>query len=98
MRICNREGIFVTIAKKGNEEAGAVLLKLNRGQAGCEVFSQIRSVDGDPGWLRATGKDLVSEAEADSYIAQEMGFDPDLWVVEIEDQKGLYQMDGEILS
>ena len=98
MRICNRDGIFVTIVKKGNEEAGAVLLKLNRGQAGCEVFSQIRTADGTPAWLRATGEVPVPEPDADSYVAREMQFDPDIWVVEIEDQKGVYQMDGEILS
>lgn len=98
MRLCDIQGIPVTIVKKGNEEAGAVLLKLNRGASGCELYSQIRTAKGDPGWLKATGDSPVAESDVDSRIAQEMTFDPDLWVVEIEDHKGLYQMDGEVLS
>lgn len=95
---CDRLAIPMMVVKKGHEDAGTILLKLNRGSAGCEVFSQVRDLDGALAWFRATGPALVAEAEADQLIARETGFDPDVWVLEIEDPKGLYALDGPIVS
>lgn len=94
---CNRLAIPSTVVKKGHKEAGAILLKLNRGMAGCEVLSQVRDAAGDLAWFRSTGPDLVVEADADALIGRELSFDPDLWVIEIEDPKGLYELDGALI-
>ena len=39
----------------------------------------------------------MPEAEADAYIARQVTRDPDLWVLEIEDRKGTYKIDGKIV-
>ena len=39
----------------------------------------------------------VSEAEADAYIERQVKYDPDVWILEIEDRRGQYQMDGKIV-
>ena len=44
--------------------------------------------DGNRRWVRATGTDLVSDADAEAYVTRARGRDSDLWVVEIEDRKG----------
>lgn len=88
IRQCSVLAISATVAHKGDEDAGAVLIKLNRGAAGCEVFTQVRDGAGAAAWLRATGPDPVPEDKADSYIARQRAFDCDLWVVEVEDRDG----------
>jgi hypothetical protein len=43
------------------------------------------------------GAPPVAEAEADAYIARHVARDPDVWVLEIEDRKGQYQLDGKVV-
>lgn len=88
IRQCSVLGISATVARKGDEDAGAVLIKLNRGAAGCEVFTQVRDGAGQAAWLRATGSEPVEEAKADAYIARSREVDYDLWVLEVEDREG----------
>jgi len=38
-----------------------------------------------------------AEADADAYIARQVARDPDLWVLEIEDRKGAYELDGKVV-
>jgi GMP synthase (glutamine-hydrolysing) len=89
---------MATIARKGDADAGALFLKVNRFKAGCEVFSGVTAPDGSDAWLRATGATPVTEREADTYLARQAGYDPDLWVLEIEDPKAQFVPDGKILE
>ncbi|HKL44678.1 MAG TPA: DUF1491 family protein, partial [Roseovarius sp.] len=38
------------------------------------------------------------EAEVDAAITRQRGFDPDLWVVEVEDRAGRHLLDADGLS
>ena len=88
VRTALSQGLFAVVARRGDPDAGAVLVKLNRGPPGFTVLSQIRTGEGEAAWLRATGPDLVAEPIADAYIARQVAIDYDLWVIEIEDHSG----------
>ncbi len=91
------QGITVTVAHKGEPDSGALLLKLNQGPKGCTVLSQMRDLNGELVWMRATGAEPVPESECDAYIEKSLRRDPDLWVVEIEDREGRHLFDGRVL-
>jgi hypothetical protein len=97
VRLCDQAFIPVVVLHKGDPDAGAILLKLNRLAAGCEVLTQVRNLDGTPAWMRGTGEAPVKEEDADAYIVRQRGRDPDLWVLEIEDPDHRYEFDGEII-
>lgn len=85
------------VARRGDPDAGAVLVKLNLLEKGCLVLSQARTPEGELVWLRATGDGPVAEAEADAYIARQTKRDPDLWVIEIEDREGRLLLEGRVM-
>lgn len=98
IRLCDISSIAVTIPRKGDPDAGSIILKLDRLNGEIELYTQSRTRDGDPAWLRAGGTGPISEAEAGDYIRRQIDFDPDLWVVEIEDPDGRYALDGPVLD
>ena len=97
VRLCDRAFIPATVVRRGDPDAGTVLLKLNRFEAGVTVFTQASTLDGEPAWSRGTGPKPVTEPEADAYIARAVDRDPDVWVLEIEDRKGTYTLDGKVV-
>ncbi|MCU0815111.1 MAG: DUF1491 family protein [Cypionkella sp.] len=80
----------------GDDAAGAVLVKSATLDGQARLFQ--RSFDLSTGarvWVTlATG----AEAEVDAAIRRQRGFDPDLWVVEVEDRQGRTLLEEDGLS
>lgn len=91
-------GLMAVVARKGETESGAVILKINRHAAGCDVFTPVTSPSGEAAWMRAFAKGPAPEREADAYLQRQAKYDPDLWVVEIEDPKGLFELDEPVMK
>jgi hypothetical protein len=66
------------------------------GPEGLCVLSQIRGADGALAWLRATGPAPVDQAKADEYVARQLRFDPDMWVLEFESPDMLPPFEAKI--
>jgi hypothetical protein len=60
------------------------VLAVLHGRDGMTVLSQVRDAGGDVAWMRATGASPVDQETADAYIARQIKFDPDIWVLEFE--------------
>jgi hypothetical protein len=83
LRMGDRSGRPGVIVRKGDPDAGGILVVLH-GREGLAVLSQVRSGGDEVAWLRATGAAPVDQAAVDAYIARQVRFDPDIWVVEFE--------------
>ncbi len=97
IRRCDIAAIPVAVVKRGDGDAGAVLLKLNGGAVGCSVLAQARGPEGECLWMRATGPAAVPEPDADAYIERARRRDPDLWVVEIESAAATAFLDAPVV-
>ena len=97
LRVCDLANIPFVVRRKGDPDAGTVVLLIRRGPAGFVVLSQTRDELGRLAWMRALGADPVEEAKAEEFIARAIKRDPDVWVIEVEDYRGEYAPDAPIL-
>lgn len=97
LRMCDRATIPFVVVRRGDPDAGAILIKLDRGGGDFIVLARGYDKDGGRIWVRATGDAPVSEADADAYLERQTKFDPDIWILVIEDMAGHYQPDGQVI-
>ena len=90
------DGTFAVVRRRGAEEAGAIFIKIARLDGTCTVLNQTRDAQGQPAWARPLGE-TVDETKAGAYFERQIKFDPDLWIVEIEDREGRSFLDEPIL-
>ena len=84
------------ILQKGDATAGAVLVKLNTlDGAACCYHRSFDLASGERKWMVLTEG---PEPEVDASIARQKSFDPDLWIVEIEDRDGRHLLDDPGLN
>jgi hypothetical protein len=89
LRRCQTEG-----AQAGADEAGAIFIKVSRldgtaavfGPAPQTAFDEARP--SDRVFAPALKLQPVPEPDAEAYLAKQTKFDPDIWIVEVEDRDG----------
>ncbi|MDJ1017342.1 MAG: DUF1491 family protein [Paracoccaceae bacterium] len=88
---CRLADIPAFVVRRGDHTAGAVIVKLNTldGQARCYQRS-FDLMTGERKWVVLSEG---AEGEVDSSIGKQREFDPDLWVIEIEDRGGRHLLD-----
>jgi hypothetical protein len=89
-------GASAFVARKGAEEAGAVILTVSRLDGTCLLLNQARDGKGNLVWARALGG-WSDEARARVWLDKQIKFDPDLWILEIEDRQGRAFVDEPIV-
>ena len=84
------------VAARGDATAGAVIVKLATLDGRAQAYQ--RSFDlmtGERTWIvLAAG----AEPDVDAALARQRGFDPDLWVIEVEDRLGRHLLEEAGLS
>jgi len=87
IRRAEQGGAFAVVASKGDNRAGAVLVKaVNRRDGSARLFAEATRGDGERVWMQPAPD--REEDELDAYVERARRIDPDLWVIEIEDNEG----------
>lgn len=97
LRIADLQARPLVLRRRGDANAGVVLVVLNRLDGMAQVLSQTRDATGERAWFRATGPDWIDEAAAEAFIERQVRYDPDLWVLEYETPSGAAPFDEPIL-
>ena len=98
LRRLQGEGIFAAVRRRGAAEAGAVFVKLALLDGTATLFSpapQTSYDDAQPSdraFVASTAQP-VEEQAVETRLRREIDFDPDAWIVEIEDKAGRHFLD-----
>ena len=82
-------GAFGGVTRKGDTDAGAVLVKVATLDGRARLYAPARDGQGERIFLDLSSGTLGDvEANVDAYVRKRAETDPDVWVIEIEDRHG----------
>lgn len=103
LRRCNVEGVFAAVRRHGAEEAGAIFVKINRLDGTCALYGPApqsafdEAQPADRLFVVLVGRDRpAAEADIEVRLTKEIRFDPDLWIIEVEDRAGRNFLDNVV--
>jgi hypothetical protein len=100
LRRCAVEGASAVVVRHGDDDAGAIFIKVIRLDRTCVVFGPapagLEGAESDRRWVGHLSPHGVNEAEADAFLFREAEFDSDLWLVEVEDRNGRHFLDDQL--
>ena len=92
LRRCASEDAVAVLRRRGAAEAGAIFIKLDLLDGRARLYGPApQSALDDSGerrFERLHKSDDVTPLDAEARMAREISFDPDLWLIEVEDRAG----------
>jgi len=99
LRRCAVEGAYAVVRRRGAEEAGAIFVKIDRLDGTSDLFGpapQSEFEEAHPvarAFVACLKAQPAPDADVEAYLARQIRFDPDLWIVEVEDRAGRHFLD-----
>lgn len=92
LRRCNDAGLSAMLLQSGNEDAGAVFIKSNHLDGMANIYGAApggaHDENGERRWAQPLGAKPLPEKQVNAYLDRQRGYDPDCWVIGIEDRNG----------
>ena len=93
LRRCAVEGVVAVLRRRGAAEAGAIFVKVDRLDGTGTLYGAAPSADELPRgvdrlFARLHASEALPAADIEARLARQRGFDPDIWIVEVEDRDG----------
>ena len=104
VRRCHIEGGFAAVRRRGADEAGAVYIKISKldgtavlyGPAPQAVFDEVHP-SGRIFTIILGREAPASDADVEARLVREIRYDPDVWIVEVEDRAGRNFLDDAVV-
>lgn len=97
LRRCFAAGLTGVVARRGAPEAGAVFVRVTLpdglGRVLAPAAGPTYGEDGGRRWAEPLGGGPVPQGEIDRFLARQVAFDPDIWILDIDDPGGSALLD-----
>lgn len=84
IRRVQAESGFATVIKKGERDAGTILVVLGHNGTGYRLFERMPQLDGTRAWHCSSTQDTDNPSEFNDYVDRRGQQDPDVWIVELD--------------
>lgn len=101
LRRCSGEALAATLRRRGSPEAGAILIKLDCLDGTAALYgpapqAEVEDRDAARTFARMHKTDRIPTPDAETRLRREIDFDPDLWIIEVEDRHGRILIDEDV--
>jgi hypothetical protein len=97
LRRCRLEGADAVLVRRGDDDAGAIYIKVSRLDGTAMLFAPapagLDAAREDRLWQPSLKGEPSAEAEVDAFLERQIGFDSDIWIVAVEDRAGRHFLD-----
>ncbi|MDD3446978.1 MAG: DUF1491 family protein [Zavarzinia sp.] len=90
IRAAEVRGLVAMVLRKGDEDAGGLMLVVDRFAAGSRLYDRVRDGEGRLVWAPADGGTPLNPIELAEKLERATRRDPDLWLVTVEDSRGSF--------
>lgn len=98
LRACAVQGAHAVVVRHGDDDAGAIYIKIAALDGTARMFGPAPAgLDGaasERKWVALTRDAKTPERDVDQMLSREAEFDPDVWIIEVEDREGRSFLDG----
>ncbi len=88
IRLAQAAGGFAAVLRRGEREAGTILIVILENGANSKLYERMPQVDGSRKWHCAKRQDPDNPAEFSEYLSRRALQDSDLWIVELDVPNG----------
>jgi hypothetical protein len=92
LRTCAASGVPAVVVRHGDDDAGAIFVKVTRLDGTARLFGPapagFEAGQFERQWIEHFDGPAASEADVDAYLARQLAYDSDLWILELEDRQG----------
>lgn len=88
-------GPFAAVLKRGAEEAGAIFLLIEDEKSNLQLFIPAPQTEQPSGTSRLFQPRQGAREDILAYIEKEKAFDPDFWLVGVEDKEGRHFLNDD---
>jgi hypothetical protein len=101
LRRCGGVPVSAMLRRRGAAEAGAILIKLDCLDGSAALYgpapqAEVDDRDSPRTFVRMHKPERIPTPDAEARLRREIDFDPDLWIVEVEDRDGRIVIDDDV--
>lgn len=96
IRRLNAMPIPAVVIRRGDADAGAIYIKINTLDGHAQILRPAAAATENSEHERFWAPVFITpsaESEADAYLARQLKFDSDIWIIEVEDARGRHFLD-----
>jgi len=102
IRRCQAEAVPAVVVRRGDAAAGAIFISVDMLNGKVCLYGPapagLASGDTERRWVRCLEGRAVASEDVSSYLAQQLSFDTDLWILEVEDRAGRHFLGDDLVE